>query len=308
MSKVTSIKERQLQRSLSRQSASYLARARLLQVGYDRSFLLVHSLLANMIPKRHAGILRNSSLHGKTGYEHKHVQLAADQHVHKTNVHCKIFANHFWAFSRGLCWSVVCSLFCTFGTMEWYAGQWAPRYSPWNVHTPFSCGSKSRGDAYYSLDSWPQQGRSPRDWDLWGSAGLLLPHGEQDHFSMWMSIRAPNALCRRASSVNLLLVLSAALRLRRCCEMHIASIVNHDDMKCAELFLKPLRTLQASAVNRLLMMQADSTLSRLNVLREKIDDTEALVSFHLDSRRNDLVAFDLVGIPSELFAQCRMLL
>ena len=44
-------------------------------------------------------------------------------------------------------------------------------------------------------------------------------------------------------------------------------------------------------------LQADSTLSRLNVLRKKIDDTEALISIHLDSRRNDLVAFDLVRSP-----------
>ena len=42
-------------------------------------------------------------------------------------------------------------------------------------------------------------------------------------------------------------------------------------------------------------VQADSTLSRLNVLRERIDATEALISIHLDSRRNDLVAFDLVS-------------
>ena len=45
------------------------------------------------------------------------------------------------------------------------------------------------------------------------------------------------------------------------------------------------------------VLQADSTLSRLNVLRKKIDDTEALISIHLDSRRNDLVAFDLVRLP-----------
>lgn len=43
-------------------------------------------------------------------------------------------------------------------------------------------------------------------------------------------------------------------------------------------------------------LQADSTLSRLNVLREKIDDTEALITINLDSRRNDLVAFDLVSL------------
>ena len=42
-------------------------------------------------------------------------------------------------------------------------------------------------------------------------------------------------------------------------------------------------------------VQADSSLSRLNVLRERIDATEALISIHLDSRRNDLVAFDLVS-------------
>ena len=43
------------------------------------------------------------------------------------------------------------------------------------------------------------------------------------------------------------------------------------------------------------LLKADSTLSRLNVLREKIEATEALISIHLDSRRNDLVAFDLVS-------------
>lgn len=45
-------------------------------------------------------------------------------------------------------------------------------------------------------------------------------------------------------------------------------------------------------------MQADSTLSRLNVLKERIDATEALISIHLDSRRNDLVAFDMVSAIS----------
>lgn len=41
-------------------------------------------------------------------------------------------------------------------------------------------------------------------------------------------------------------------------------------------------------------MQADSTLSRVNVLQDKIEATEALLTIQLDSRRNDLVAFDLV--------------
>ena len=34
------------------------------------------------------------------------------------------------------------------------------------------------------------------------------------------------------------------------------------------------------------------------MLKERIDATEALITIHLDSRRNDLVAFDLVGFSS----------
>ncbi|KAK9795511.1 hypothetical protein WJX73_001908 [Symbiochloris irregularis] len=41
-------------------------------------------------------------------------------------------------------------------------------------------------------------------------------------------------------------------------------------------------------------MQVDHTLSRLNVLKERIEGIEALVTIDLDHRRNELVAFDLV--------------
>ena len=41
-------------------------------------------------------------------------------------------------------------------------------------------------------------------------------------------------------------------------------------------------------------MQVDHTLSRLNVLKERIESIEALVTIDLDHRRNELVAFDLV--------------
>jgi hypothetical protein len=41
-------------------------------------------------------------------------------------------------------------------------------------------------------------------------------------------------------------------------------------------------------------MQADFLLSRLFVLKERIDDTEDLVGIELDSRRNDLVALQLL--------------
>lgn len=48
-------------------------------------------------------------------------------------------------------------------------------------------------------------------------------------------------------------------------------------------------------------MQVDHTLSRLNVLKERIEGIEALVTIDLDHRRNELVAFDLVRI---LCASC----
>ena len=41
-------------------------------------------------------------------------------------------------------------------------------------------------------------------------------------------------------------------------------------------------------------LQVDHTLSRLNVLKERIESIEALVTIDLDHRRNELVAFDLV--------------
>lgn len=42
-------------------------------------------------------------------------------------------------------------------------------------------------------------------------------------------------------------------------------------------------------------LQVDFLLSRLNIIKEKIDATEALVAIDLDQRRNELVAFDLVS-------------
>ena len=37
-------------------------------------------------------------------------------------------------------------------------------------------------------------------------------------------------------------------------------------------------------------------MSRLNVLKERIESIEALVTIDLDHRRNELVAFDLVNV------------
>jgi hypothetical protein len=42
-------------------------------------------------------------------------------------------------------------------------------------------------------------------------------------------------------------------------------------------------------------LKVDATLSRLDVLRDRIEATEALVTLDLDHRRNELVAFDLVS-------------
>ena len=42
------------------------------------------------------------------------------------------------------------------------------------------------------------------------------------------------------------------------------------------------------------VLQVDSLMSRLMVLKERIDATEALITIDLDNRRNELVAFDLV--------------
>lgn len=42
------------------------------------------------------------------------------------------------------------------------------------------------------------------------------------------------------------------------------------------------------------MLQADSLLSRLKALKERIDATEAHVTLDLDHRRNQIVSFNLV--------------
>lgn len=44
-----------------------------------------------------------------------------------------------------------------------------------------------------------------------------------------------------------------------------------------------------------LMLQADYTLRKLQQLKERITSTEGLVAIELDSRRNELVALNLVG-------------
>ena len=46
--------------------------------------------------------------------------------------------------------------------------------------------------------------------------------------------------------------------------------------------------------NRLHLLQADSLLSRLKALHERIDATEAHVTLDLDHRRNQIVSFNLV--------------
>lgn len=43
-------------------------------------------------------------------------------------------------------------------------------------------------------------------------------------------------------------------------------------------------------------LQVDTVLSRLMALKERIEGTEALIEIDLDHRRNELVAFDLVGL------------
>jgi len=48
-------------------------------------------------------------------------------------------------------------------------------------------------------------------------------------------------------------------------------------------------------------VQADYTLRRLQQLKERILGTESLVAIELDSRRNELVALNLV---SQWLAQC----
>ena len=49
-------------------------------------------------------------------------------------------------------------------------------------------------------------------------------------------------------------------------------------------------------------MQADYTLRRLQQLKERILGTESLVAIELDSRRNELVALNLVSLA--LQSQC----
>ena len=50
-------------------------------------------------------------------------------------------------------------------------------------------------------------------------------------------------------------------------------------------------------------MQADFTLRRLQQLKERIMGTESLVAIELDSRRNELVALNLVCIISCVISQ-----
>ena len=50
-------------------------------------------------------------------------------------------------------------------------------------------------------------------------------------------------------------------------------------------------------------MQADFTLRRLQQLKERIMGTECLVAIELDSRRNELVALNLVCIISFVNSQ-----
>ena len=50
-------------------------------------------------------------------------------------------------------------------------------------------------------------------------------------------------------------------------------------------------------------MQADFTLRRLQQLKERIMGTESLVAIELDSRRNELVALNLVCIISFVISQ-----
>lgn len=50
-------------------------------------------------------------------------------------------------------------------------------------------------------------------------------------------------------------------------------------------------------------MQADFTLRRLQQLKERIMSTESLVAIELDSRRNELVALNLVCIISFVNSQ-----
>ena len=47
-------------------------------------------------------------------------------------------------------------------------------------------------------------------------------------------------------------------------------------------------------------MQADYTLRRLQQLKERILGTESLVAIELDSRRNELVALNLVSLALHL--------
>lgn len=49
-------------------------------------------------------------------------------------------------------------------------------------------------------------------------------------------------------------------------------------------------------VSMMSVLQVDTVLSRLTALKERIEGTEALIEIDLDHRRNELVAFDLVGL------------
>ena len=60
---------------------------------------------------------------------------------------------------------------------------------------------------------------------------------------------------------------------------------------------------QATFRNRLHLLQADSLLSRLKTLHERIDATEAHVTLDLDHRRNQIVSFNLV-CPAPCIPAC----
>ena len=51
-------------------------------------------------------------------------------------------------------------------------------------------------------------------------------------------------------------------------------------------------------------LQVDFLLSRLSVMKERVEATQALVAIDLDQRRNELVAFDLVRLGLRHEQQC----
>ena len=53
-----------------------------------------------------------------------------------------------------------------------------------------------------------------------------------------------------------------------------------------------------------LCLQVDFLLSRLSVMKERVEAPQALVAIDLDQRRNELVAFDLVRLGLHHEQQC----